>query len=315
MKVGFLNNQLDNRGTGNAVFEYAYYNEKILGNKSYIYTFSDGAHDPLMVQRLREYEYPIIFDPDPMTNAVDVMYHIKSGEDDGIRFPNTRYAIHAVFHADQPHGDRYATISEWMSKRDGVPYVPHIVMLPYHTTNYREQLEIPQDAIVFGRYGGKDSFDIPWVWENISVFAADNPDKFFLFMNTITPNVPLPPNVIFFGATADDVTKRKFINTCDAMIHARGRGETFGIAVGEFASCTKPIITYKDSPEKAHLYELEMALAHNSQYFYSDGTELRNILNSLTKEDTGYGYTSYYPEKVMAKFKAVFLDEADKSKG
>ena len=36
--------------------------------------------------------------------------------------------------------------------------------------------------------------------------------------------------------------KVKFINTCDAMIHARAMGETFGLAVAEFSKKNKPVI-------------------------------------------------------------------------
>ena len=40
------------------------------------------------------------------------------------------------------------------------------------------------------------------------------------------------------------------------MIHARQEGESFGIAVGEFSFCNKPVITYSQSPEKNHLVTL-----------------------------------------------------------
>ena len=45
MRIGFLNNQIDARGTGNAMFHYAHYNETILGNTSKIYTFQEIKAD------------------------------------------------------------------------------------------------------------------------------------------------------------------------------------------------------------------------------------------------------------------------------
>ena len=95
------------------------------------------------------------------------MYHIKSGEDDGFRPPNgVKYAVHAVFHP-QLHGDKFAVISQWMADRDHFSFVPHIVELPDTHVNFRGALGIPENATVFGRHGGFDSFDIPWVWNSI----------------------------------------------------------------------------------------------------------------------------------------------------
>ena len=38
--------------------------------------------------------------------------------------------------------------------------------------------------------------------------------------------------------------KVSFINTCDCMIHARTDGETFGLAIAEFSTLNKPIISH-----------------------------------------------------------------------
>ena len=37
------------------------------------------------------------------------------------------------------------------------------------------------------------------------------------------------------------------------MIHGRKDGETFGLAVAEFSSANKPVITYKKSTDKEHI--------------------------------------------------------------
>ena len=39
----------------------------------------------------------------------------------------------------------------------------------------------------------------------------------------------------------------RFFATCDAMLHAREEGETFGMAVAEFSLRNKPVITYNGS--------------------------------------------------------------------
>lgn len=305
MKVGFLNNQIDNRGTGNALFDYADYNESILGNESIIYDLMRGPSDPLMIDRLKE-RFGRIRLPDELfmsNQGLDVLYHIKSGADDGVRAPTgVRYAVHGVFECPS-HGDRNAVVSDWLSDACNVPSVPHIVSLPNTTETLRGTLGISPDAVVFGRYGGSDTFDIPWIWDVIGSALDQRNDILFLFANTDG----IPHEILNSGRVAslppigNPFDKRIFINTCDAMIHARQRGETFGIAVGEFASEGKPIITYGDSPEKAHLLNLPYA----EQYL--DKEQLIDILVNFTAY-ASKGYLDYRPRNVMAKFKEVFLD-------
>ena len=109
--------------------------------------------------------------------------------------------------------------------------------------------------------------------------------------------------MIFLLATSDILRKLKFINTCDALLHARKRGETFGITVAEFALKGKPIITFADSPEKAHLIELE-----NNAYLYRDKKELVEILtNADLRLSAKENYQKFLPAKVMEKFQSVFI--------
>jgi hypothetical protein len=310
MRVGFLSNQLDNRGTGNALFDYALYNREILGNESVIYTYSWGDHSVPSIHRFAKEFGRIRMDPGPETSDVDVMYHIKSGEDDGIRFPNTRYAVHAVFNATQPHGDRYATISEWMALRDHTPwFVPHIVNLEPAMpllTSHKDFYGIPREATVIGRYGGADTFDIPWVWESVKRVAKERSDLYFLFANTNLPDVwPMPSNVKFAYEIIGDINRAGFIGACDAMLHARGRGETFGMSVGEFARLGRPIITYMGSPEKAHIHEL---MKSGVGHFYRDQQGLEKILVDWQPHGSEFAYRNFTAREVMGRFKEVFLD-------
>jgi hypothetical protein len=89
------------------------------------------------------------------------------------------------------------------------------------------------------------------------------------------------------------------------MLHARTRGETFGLACGEFAISGKPIVTYGQSIERAHLDILE-----GKYCAYSNELELMNIFNeqSWKRIDMSTnGYMNYTPEKVMYVFQTVFL--------
>ena len=297
MHIGFLNNQLDRRGTGNAIYNYAHYNEEILGNKSTIYTFANGRHDPAAHERFKS-RFKVKYVADGFSD-LDALYHIKSGINDGFS-PGPPYLVHSVFD-NEPHGTVYATVSPWMSERFKLPFVPHIVELFQTDDDLRAELGIPEDATVFGRHGGIDSFDIS-IWHTIYEFVVSNPRVYFVFLSTAQPHNFNHERVIFLPSTVDPYEKRRFINTCNAFIHASRLGETFGIAVGEFAIAGKPIITHSGAPGN-HLYELG-----TSAYLYNNKETLLSAFNSLTANTVvSYAYQQYTPEKVMIKFEQVFL--------
>ena len=90
------------------------------------------------------------------------------------------------------------------------------------------------------------------------------------------------------------------------MIHARSDGETFGLAVGEFSSLNKPIITCRSNLDNCHLEILgDKAIIFDS----TDSliTILENIQTISNSRDDWNTYKEYTPEKVMIQFKDVFL--------
>ena len=132
---------------------------------------------------------------------------------------------------------------------------------------------VPKDAIVFGRHGGDDSFDIPWVQKAVVETAKERSDIWFLFLNTRSfHGAEDVPNIRFLPATADPIAKRQFLNTCNAMLHGRMRGETFGLSCLEFAMLGKPVLTFANSPEKAHL-----EILGDSAVAYRSASELREL--------------------------------------
>ena len=110
--------------------------------------------------------------------------------------------------------------------------------------------------------------------------------------------------MIFLAPNSDIAMKQKFINTCDALLHARERGETFGITVAEFAIMGKPVLTFADSPEKAHIMELK-----DKAYYYRNSKDLKDLLldSDLSLNASG-NYQKFLPNPVMDKFKKVFID-------
>ena len=91
------------------------------------------------------------------------------------------------------------------------------------------------------------------------------------------------------------------------MIHARNQGETFGMAIGEFSICNKPVIS---SPigDPAHTHHLrEKGIWYNnkndslntSDTFQNIGKERLNSANWITE------YNKMTPEYIMEIFNDV----------
>lgn len=183
--------------------------------------------------------------------------------------------------------------------------LPNIINISECNDDLRNTLNIPNDAIVFGRYGGYGQFDIPYVHEVVKYVAQTMPNIYFIFMNT-SPFVQGIPNIIYLEPTPDLIQKKKFINTCNAMLHARTDGETYGMACGEFAVARKPIITTYTGP-CAHIEILKEKVIT-----YANPSSLYDILTNFKKysvDMTDNGYIKYKPEFIMPTFK-MLLDKA-----
>lgn len=338
MRIGFLNNQICERGSTWQAYLYAKYARSFFGHSTVMlypttrYMFDNSKwtrvtrlwlshfsskirekikvhYDPKMAERIRRDGIEIIQTRlDANFSQFDAIHHFKYGIDDKFRPKGTRYWVHAVFDASQPHGERYAAVSRWLGQRDNSPFVPNLVERPEDSGNLRAQLKIPADSIVFGRYGARDTFDIPWVWDVINKMAARLKNAFFIFTNTdvkIRHERIFDLPTMYDGEVPLEIQKRRFVNTCDAMLHARARGETFGIAVGEFAVCGKPVVTYAKSPERSHLDMLR------NPVLYNDAEELEHTIEMAASKkmppEDGGAYLDCTPKKLMQKFSEVFI--------
>jgi len=307
MKIAFHSNQLGIRGTEVALYDYALGNRDILGNESII--ISDANADLTTLDKFKMqfpvYLYNDFSEVEPIVHNenIDAVYYIKAGFNDNKLVNNAKNLIHSVFKHNDPHGDKYAYVSEWLSNEMSngeLPFVPHMVNLPKHDLSYRDSFGL-KDKFVVGWYGG-DNFEIQFAHQAVIDIAQKRDDIVFLFMNC-TPFTDVP-NVYFINGTHDLDEKVAFINTCDAMIHARERGETFGLTIAEFSTFGKPIITYLNSPEKNHINILG-----DKGFYYTNYNELYEILLNMDPTIKGYNcYTDFTPEKVMSQFKKIFLD-------
>jgi hypothetical protein len=312
--VAFLSNKLTLRGTEIAIYDYAHYNETLLGNKSIIITRNYEAikHEfDVDVQAYNKFKQRFdlfYYDGQPdidrivLNNEVTHLVVIKSGHQDELYSTLCVNVVLCVFDTSHPHGDVYTPIGQTLNDiyRTNYPVTPHMITMPSCDEDLRRELQIPDAAIVFGRYGGKESFDIGFAHSAIKnvLETSGRDDIYFIFMNTYP--FYRHKNITYLQGTADAVQKRKFINTCDALLHARARGETFGLTCGEFSVCKKPVITWNGSVEREHLLILK-----DKAVTYGTQEDLETILNTFTRDKydvSENGYMFYTPENVMRIF-------------
>ena len=314
MKILFHANTLNYRGTTVAITDYAHYNQEILGNESviaYCKTYGeekDMGNEPAVIEALEKKFKVIGYDVGNIEKKIDqekidLAYFIAGGERSSLP-TNSKTAVHAVFQNNDPHGDRYAYISEWLSVKmsNGViPFVPHMVNLPPPIKDYRQAFGL-EGKIVIGRIGGYFTFDIPFVKEFIKQLVQTNNKFVFLFVGT-EPFID-HTNVKFINEIHSPQQKANFISTCDAMIHARQRGESFGLSIAEFLSLNKPVMAWSGGHDLNHLEMLK-----DSGLLYNDTNDLHNMFYSLDniKEDWWRRVEEYKPNTVMKKFNEVFI--------
>ena len=313
MKIAFHTNKLCVRGTSVAIYDYAKYNEEILRNVSIILIpeSSISECEPISLTRFsNRFLVKTYRDIEQTLKDLncDMLYCIKYGLNDGIFSKNIKTVIHSVFDMSQKHGDVYAAVSSTLAKKfNQSVFVPHMISLKkIHDRNLKTLLGIPETAIVFGRYGGNDTFNIQWCWKVIQNIVNSRQDIYFLLNNTV--KFDEHPQIKYYKNIVSEDDKNKFINTCDAYIECGTLGHSFGLAIAEFSTFNKPIIAYKNDNmwNTAHFD----VLGDNGLYF-RDEKQFYEILDSFKKEDyIGKDlnfYKEYSPENVMKKFSEVFI--------
>jgi hypothetical protein len=325
MNVAFFIRHFTERGTEVATYDYANYNELILKNKSYIICFTESAQRNIRFPPVRhsydkfKSRFPIV-----EINAIEDMKYIINDlslnffytQTDGCRdiyhFNNTdiwnkcKTIKHCVFNTTFPESDYYISISKELNIKNNtnLPVIPYMVDLPNNNDNLRASLKIPTDATVFGRYGGMDQFDIKITHQAIIEHVNADPNVYFLLMNT--DKFYEHPRILYLDKQVDLISKVKFINTCDAMIHARVMGETFGLAVAEFSSKNKPVITCPCGDIE------HISILGDKAILYTSKDDLINIFKNmktivLSKTDWN-AYKSFTPVNIMNLFSVLIFN-------
>jgi len=324
MKIAIHSNQLDGRGTGKAIYDYAFALRNIL-NHEVSFIVSEFSNNERMTQFKESFEVSTYNKnlnsnrPDEIKkelesyvskNNIDFFYMIKAGENDGFTPSNCKTGIHCVFDMTHKHGNVYAGVSKFLSNKFNQSlYVPHIIKNFNPTINVRKEMGISDDTIIVGRIGGIDTFDIPFVHNAIKRTLDTRKNIIFFFV--CTNQFYYHDRILYIPPIETEEEKFNLIHSCDVMLHGRHVGETFGIACGEFSVANKPVITWSGigNPyyDKCHT-----EILGDKAIIYNNETELVNILCNLNKKDLENKNWDAYSEKfneteVMNQYNNVFL--------
>ena len=345
--VAFFIRHFSERGTEVSTFAYAHYNEVLLGNRSIIVHYPEARTGKFALATGEVYtrfvgRFPVF----EVANAqgiaeviaregVHVLYTQTSGGpepayyafDDKRLWKGCGTIKHAVFQTDGPEGDVFCGISSWVVRHNPhMPVLPLIVEAPGAAipdpavSVLRRRLGIPPEAVVFGRHGGRCTFNIGMALEAVvriaqrhAVTVGSKRPIYFLFMNTDTFCKPLD-RVKHVSYAVAPAAVHEFIEACDAMLHARADGETFGLACAEFAVRGKPVVTTR-SGDLAHLQFLGAGAV-----LYASADALEDILVNYETKVRGAkhgpheGYGNAEPQVVMETFATLSQLAMDRAK-
>ena len=323
MIIAFYIDEMNFRGVANSTFQYALYNQKILKNRSIVFYNKNNHRNrkevinkfkkkfkTFGVSSFKEIE-------DSKIKNINFIYVQKGGEKDNWVSNKIKTLVHTVYpqKLNQIHGYKYALISKWLSKEFynfKVPYVPYIVEMDKTKKNLNNQLKIKKNFTVIGCHGGESSFDMQFTKDVIEKVVYNRDDLVFLFLNI--NKFCNHARIKFLKGTSDERYKKKFINTCDAMLYGRSLGESFGLACAEFSIQGKKIFSYKFNRHRSHILENKNDKIEEYNSFRNLYQKLIKFKKNKFKKSINSTYKNYTSKKVMLEFKKVFLQKKNSQK-
>jgi len=94
------------------------------------------------------------------------------------------------------------------------------------------------------------------------------------------------------------------------MLHARREGETFGLAIAEFAAHNRPVITSRDAHDRGRARFHLDALGDRGLYYHDKASLLRLLQGfnrTAARESDWRAYREFTPRPVMRQFERIFL--------
>jgi hypothetical protein len=330
MKIAIHSNQFDGRGTGKTPYDYGVALRDILGHEVVYITTHDDPNEglPRIGKEFPVFQYNGNANRAPAVDVkrqiekivsdqkIDFVQMMKSGANDFINPENCKTGTHYIFDGKQPHGNVFAAVSNALARKFGLTaYVPHIIQRIEPNKDIRAALNIPKDALVIGRHGGKESFDLAFVHRAVEQVLKTRKDVYFLFLST-NPFIN-HERAIFFPWVSNEIGIFNFINACDVMLHARHMGETFGLSVGEFSVSNKPVITWSGKMPWSGEINTGYDTAHldhlgNKALLYDDFNSLVKLIggldvNFIRSQNWDMFTEKFSPKSVITQYKDVFL--------
>lgn len=323
-KVLFQTHAINFRGVTNSIMKFAQFNEELLGNESAIaynpnFMLSQESKETsnapyvinLLKQRYNVIEYSSNEELNQIAGKFDMCYSQVAGHKEDLSIKSTKHGVHCVFQYNEPYGDVYAYISKWLAgvfSNDKVqfPYCPFVIDLPKPNENggkaFRRKYGISDNQFVYGRIGGWWTFDYEPTKMAIFEIVNSNPDIVFLLAST-QPFYE-HPQIKYIEPFFDEQEKSNYISACDAMIHARVLGESFGLSIAEFLFHNKPVLAWEGGFDRNHAVTLG---PHG--LLYSEYSAKQSMLNLPYRTPMDYSslVAEFTPEKSMKKFEEVFL--------
>ena len=229
---------------------------------------------------------------------------------------------------------RFSRISMSVPSTPGaaaVPVVPHMVSpLPCSSRPHsdcdesvnpgptlRERLGIPHDATVFCRHGGPTSFNRLAAQNAVKHVVVHRPDVWFLFLatNRFLPYTNATRHIVHLNFSSSLAEKADFIRACDAMLHGRNAGESFGLAIAEFSQMRRAVFTAPAKTRSGDNFHLQ-ALGRRAFVYQSTPELIQKLLTFNRSRATTQpwaqrahwdAYTHFAPRHVMHTFACVFL--------
>ncbi|MEO1329950.1 MAG: hypothetical protein AAFW46_09830 [Pseudomonadota bacterium] len=320
MRLAFCPIELKMRGGTVKVLNYARAARDVLGIEPVV-LFDPSASAPGMVAEFERATIPLHavdreVDLRRQTEGLklDVAYRSMTGPP-GDNWPAcARRAMHTVFrfrHGPLPEDLRHAYISDWLAHwADGgrSAAAPHVVALPEPSPEgvraMRERCGAPADALLLGRLGGFEEFDLEFAQAAVREALERRSDLWFAFVNT-KPFVE-HPRAAFLPPIAALQEKADFFSACDASIHARRRGESFGNAIAESLAMDRAVLAWEGGLDRNHVWMLEGA----GTLYRTKRDLLDRLLNLTAAELKGEWSTrvaAFRPEAAIRRFESVFL--------
>lgn len=325
-KIGFFIKQFTERGGEKAVFYYALYNQEILKNKSIIITLSQKGCknynlEYLEISKNKFNNKFLLVEINHIKDMKEIIANYKldtfytlshGGSREFHEFGNKKIwgncftVYHSMFGpVSRQNSNLRCVVGNHLNIAWGknLPVLPHIVLPHVAQSDLRKILSIPKDAFVFGRHGGFNTFDIPFVKNTVIDLLKKRSDCYFVFLNTSF--FYKHKRIIYLPVTTDTKKISQFIDTCDVMLHAREVGETFGMACAEFSAANKPVITCLCGDQE------HIKILGKSALLYKNKEELMDIMMSIKKEDilnkNWNKYQEFSPQNVMNRFEEICL--------